>query len=283
MNYMTLLTITRPLLAANNRGESDGTNQTLQTIETRKDSRTTISGYSLRYAIRENIIADGGTCWRVPDEDPTNPSGFLYYNREGELVRDKIAAVPDNYFNWDDTTLFGDMTIKGKEVNAKRRGAANVSVAISTTPWDGNTAFVRGLKQEEGKLNPFSGERHFTRYQFTSTLSFRDLQGRVEAAGRFVDGLRNIQAGGNHSANATDLIPDLIVWRTHNRPGTGGLYLAGGLDYEPTEPVDPSNIIEDLRNLGHTDYRMAGRGQEMTIHEGLESIKADALLYAKGK
>lgn len=283
MNYMTMLFITRPLLAANNRGENNGTNQTLQVIETRGSSRTVISGYSIRYAIRENINAEGGKCWRVPDPDPTNPSGFLYHNKEGELVRDKIAAVPDDYFDWDDTALFGDMGIKGKDVNAKRCGAVKVSVAISTTPWDGNTAFVRGLKQEDGKLNPFSCERHFTRYQFTSTISFRDLRERPEAVGLFVDGLRNIQAGGNHSSNATDLIPDLIIWRTHNRPGTGGLYLAGGLDYDPNEPVDPNGIIEDLHNLGHTNYRMAGKGHEMTIHEGLNSIKADALMYAKGE
>lgn len=281
--YLSLMIISRPMLAANNRGENSGNAQTLQKVSTRNDRRTVLSGISIRRAMRVHMQKNGASMWRetLDDMNTEFPAGYVY--RKGDTSsNDMNAVVPESPSDFDDTIAFGYMVApKGSEKGANRhRSQVSVSDALSTTPWDGDTAFAQGLKAG-GELNPFSFERHYTRYQFTVNMNLTGLAERPQALPYIIQSLKGLQVGGNHAGHASDVIPEFIVWRFHKEPGTGGLYLAGGLDFEPNKPIDPTGIVVNLKSLGLTDYQMAGTGQEMSISQALEVIETDAVALLK--
>lgn len=276
--YLSLLVISNPVLAANNRGETDNNLQTLQKIGTRRGVRTVLSGQSIRRAIRDSMQASGAKMWRrtiVPTED--NPVGYIYGDNDSPTMANAEPPNPEGY----DDEMFGWMVAaKGKaDYATKRASYIGVSAAISTTPYDGDKAFCQGLKAKAGDkgkpdLAPFSAERHWTRYQFLVTL---DLEAAGDRAHHILESLKGLQVGGSHTANLTELTPDLLAWRTHTAPGQSGLYLGAGIVFSPDEPVDIEPLRERAANLG-IYIQVAGIGQEMTVAEAIKAIKEEVLV-----
>jgi CRISPR-associated protein Cst2 len=205
--FVTIVTPTA--IAANNRGEGDGsTLATLQKITRGSDQYTTVSAEAIRWGMREYF--------QNSDEESTN--------RTFDPDTDKYTLKEDGKFDPDkfiDDDLFGYMDAKKNASNenatTKRRGAFEVSRAMSLDPYWGDTAF--GSKGgEKGKTSIHSTELHCTAYQYTVALTPESLKdsGRALLALDAISAVRHV--GGNHSRFLYDFRPESIIIRITEDP-----------------------------------------------------------------
>ena len=246
--YLTLLIVSNPVLAANNRGEGTGNLQTLQQITTPTGTRTVLSGVALKRAIRDAMIANGAKMWRRNDgSDPKdNPAGYVYGDNDSPSMAKAEPASPLGYAD----EQFGFMVAeKGKgEQIAKQKGFCEVSTAVSTTNYDGDVAFVQGLKAKDPQLNPFQAERHYTRYQFTTTWDLANVD--EESFRQALFSLRSLAVGGSHSSNATEITPDQVLWCLHRVPGRAGLQVGISDVLPPDEQLNLDSIKQRAEEIG---------------------------------
>jgi CRISPR-associated protein Cas7/Cst2/DevR subtype I-B len=272
--HLTILIVSNPVLAANNRGEGTGNLQTLQHITTPTGVRTVLSGAALKRAIRDSMIARGAKMWRRNDNNNplTNPAGYVYGENNSPTLAKATPGTPDGY----DDEQFGFMKAekdKGDQA-VKKKGACELSVAISTTNYDGDVGFHLGLKAAEPQLNPYGAERHYTRYQYTITWDLSLV--RPQAFQAAAEALRSLAVGGSHSSNATEITPDQVAWAFHAAPGRAGLQVGMGDLFPPDQPVDLSSIVARARAIGAANAVKQG-----TSGEALSAIIAEALPYCK--
>ena len=262
--FLTALIVSNPVLAANNRGENADTIQTLQRVTTPTGSRTVLSGYAIKRAIRDAMIANGARMWRRNDDsDPQgNPAGYVYGDNASPSIVKAAPATPSGY----DDEQFGFMRAeKGKgEQIVKQKGAVEVSVAISTTDDHGDISFVQGIKAVEPQLNPFGAERHYTRYQYTITWDLSKVS--PGAFTHAANALRSLAVGGSHSSNASEITPDQVLWTLHRAPGRAGLQIGMGEVFLPNEHVDLSSVLGRAEELGVSlgGVRQGARGQAIS-------------------
>ncbi|MFN4270390.1 MAG: type I-B CRISPR-associated protein Cas7/Cst2/DevR [Thermosynechococcus sp.] len=204
--FATIVTAT--LIAANNRGEGDGsTLSTLQKITRGNDQYTTVSAEAIRWALREYF--------QNHYEQQTNRT----FNPE----TDKYSFKKENFNaeEYIDDDLFGYMDAKkGKDnenATTKRRGALEVSRAISLDPYWGDIAF--GSKGgEKGKTSIHMTEMHYTAYQYTIALTPNSLKQPARAL-LALDAIAAVQhVGGNHARFLYDFSPESIVIRMTDDP-----------------------------------------------------------------
>lgn len=204
--FATIVTATA--VAANNRGEGDGsTLATLQKITRGNDQYTTVSAEAIRWGLREylqNLNSDKVNRTFDPDKDVYN------------LKNERFSAK-----DFIDDDLFGYMDAKKGENNedatTKRRGALEVSRAISLDPFWGDIAF--GSKGgAKGKTSIHSSEVHYTAYQYTITLTPETLKD-PERAALVLDAIGAVRhVGGNHARFLYDFRPESIVIRVTPDP-----------------------------------------------------------------
>ncbi|MGQ9873331.1 type I-B CRISPR-associated protein Cas7/Cst2/DevR [Leptodesmis sp.] len=204
--FATIVTATA--IAANNRGEGDGsTLATLQKITRGNDQYTTISAEAIRWGLREyfqNHYAEKTNRTFDPDNDK-----YIFKNE---------CFSPEDYI---DDDLFGYMDAKkdkdNKDKTTKRRGALEVSRAISLDPYWGDTAF--GSKGgEKGKTSIHSTEVHCTAYQYSVALTPESLKDPARAilALNAIAAVRHV--GGNHARFLYDFRPESIILRVTEDP-----------------------------------------------------------------
>lgn len=206
--------VTPTAIAANNRGEGDGsTLSTLQKITFGNDQYTTVSAEAIRWAFREylqNIKEMEVNRTFNPDADE--------YNLKGEKYPKGVTYNAQTYI---DDDLFGYMDAKKGSDNEnntkKRRGALEVSRAISLDPYWGDIAFG-STGGQKGKTSIHSTEVHRTAYQYTIALTPESLkkQERVILALDAIAAIRHV--GGNHSRFLYEFRPESIVIRITNDP-----------------------------------------------------------------
>lgn len=204
--FATIVTATA--VAANNRGEGDGsTLSTLQKITRGNDQYTTVSAEAIRWGLRE----------------------YFQNNNEAETNRtfdpdtDKYSFKDEGFSATDyiDDDLFGYMDAKkgsdNKDATTKRRGALEISRAISLDPYWGDVAF--GSKGgEKNKTSIHSTEVHCTAYQYTTALTPESLKdpGRTLLALDAISAVRHV--GGNHARFLYDFRPESIAIRITEDP-----------------------------------------------------------------
>lgn len=273
--HVTVLIVSNPVLAANNKGEGTGNIQTLQRITTPTGSRTVLSGYALKRAVRDAMIANGARMWRRNDDsDPVkNPAGYVYGDNASPELAKAEPPTPEGYHD----NQFGFMKAeKGKgEQIVKQKGAFEMSVAVSTTNDEGDISFVQGLKAAESQLNPFGAERHYTRYQFTATWDLAKID--AESFQHAANALRCLAVGGSHSSNATEITPDQILWTLHKVPGRAGLHVGMGDIFPPDERVDLSDIKRRAEMIGVS----VGGVHIDTSGTGIDAMIAAAVSHCK--
>ncbi|RCJ27082.1 type I-B CRISPR-associated protein Cas7/Cst2/DevR [Nostoc minutum NIES-26] len=206
--------VTPTAIAANNRGEGDGsTLSTLQKITFGNDQYTTVSAEAIRWAFREyfqNLKESEVNRTFNPDEDK--------YSLKGE--QDKKAKTYDALTYIDDD-LFGYMDAKkgadNENATTKRRGVLEVTRAISLDPYWGDIAF--GSKGgEKDKTSLHSTEVHRTAYQYTIALTPDSLK-KQERAALALDAIAAIRhVGGNHSRFLYEFRPESIAIRITDDP-----------------------------------------------------------------
>ena len=200
--------VTSTAVAANNRSEGDGsTLSTLQKITRGNDQYTTVSAEAIRWGLREYLQnLDSGKVNRTFDPDKD------IYNLKNERFSAK---------DFIDDDLFGYMDAKKGEKNEdatkKRRGALEVSRAISLDPFWGDIAF--GSKGgAKGKTSIHSSEVHCTAYQYTIALTPETLKDPKRAA-LMLDAIGAVRhVGGNHARFLYDFRPESLVIRVTQDP-----------------------------------------------------------------
>jgi len=200
--------VTPTAIAANNRGEGDGsTLSTLQKITIRNDQYTTVSADAIRWAYREyfqNYQPDKVNRTFDPEADK--------YNIKDEKYSAEIYIDDD---------LFGFMDAKkdknNKNATEKRRGALEVSRALSLDPFWGDINF--GSKGgQKGKTSIHNTEVHCTAYQYTLALTPSALKDS-ERAKLLLDAIPAIKhVGGNHARFLYEFRPESIVIRITEDP-----------------------------------------------------------------
>src|SRR4051794_23611514 len=113
--------LTAQAVAANNRGENEGTISTLQKIIRNGDIYSTVSAEAIRYAMREMWLDDDEV---AVNRDITKGGKAAWADRE--------FTDPPKYI---DNDILGYMHAKKETVN--RRGILEITRAISTMPWPG--------------------------------------------------------------------------------------------------------------------------------------------------
>lgn len=204
--FATIVTATA--IAANNRGEGDGsTLATLQKITRGNDQYTTVSAEAIRWGMREYFQNYNGS-----DTNRTFSPDTDKYSFKNE----RFSA--DDFI---DDDLFGYMDAKkgkdNEDATTKRRGALEISRAISLDPYWGDTAFgsTGGTK---GKTSIHSTEVHCTAYQYTIALTPESLKDQTRAilALDAIGAVRHV--GGNHARFLYDFRPESIVIRVTEDP-----------------------------------------------------------------
>jgi len=206
--HLFITVVTPTAIAANNRGEGDGsTLSTLQKITRGSDQYTTVSAEAIRWGLREYF--------QNTDEAATNRT----FNPDTDKYTFKNERFSAKEFIDDD--LFGYMDAKkgkdNEDATTKRRGALEVSRAMSLDPYWGDAAFgsTGGTK---GKTSIHSTEVHCTAYQYTVALTPESLKDpkRSIAALEAIAAVRHV--GGNHSRFLYDFRPESIVIRITEDP-----------------------------------------------------------------
>ncbi|MEM8828466.1 MAG: type I-B CRISPR-associated protein Cas7/Cst2/DevR [Cyanobacteria bacterium P01_G01_bin.19] len=200
--------VTPTAVAANNRGEGDGsTLSTLQKITRGNDQYTTVSADAIRWGYREYL-------------QNTRPDKV---NRTFDSEADKYDIKNEKYNAeiYIDDDLFGFMDAKkdknNKNATTKRRGALEVTRAISLDPFWGDITF--GSKGgEKNKTSIHNTEVHCTAYQYTLALTPSSLKD-PERAKLLLDAIPAIQhVGGNHARFLYEFRPESIVLRITEDP-----------------------------------------------------------------
>ena len=200
--------VTPTAVAANNRGEGDGsTLSTLQKITRGNDQYTTVSADAIRWAYREYLQS-------VKPEE---------VNRTFDAETDKYIIKNEQYNakTYIDDDLFGYMDAKkgadNKDATTKRRGVLEVSRAISLDPFWGDITF--GSKGgQKGKTSIHNTEVHCTAYQYTLALTASSLKDPSRAQ-LILDAIPAIQhVGGNHARFLYEFRPESIVLRVSDDP-----------------------------------------------------------------
>lgn len=204
--FITIVTPTA--VAANNRGEGDGsTLSTLQKITKGNDQYTTVSADAIRWGYREYLQNS------QPDQ----------VNRTFDPETDKYNIKNEKYnaITYIDDDLFGFMDAKkdkdNKNATTKRRGVLEVSRAISLDPFWGDITF--GSKGgEKGKTSIHNTEVHDTAYQYTLALTPSSLKD-PDRAKLLLDAILAIKhVGGNHARFLYEFRPESIVIRVTEDP-----------------------------------------------------------------
>lgn len=200
--------VTPTAVAANNRGEGDGsTLSTLQKITRGHDQYTTVSAEAIRWGLREYFQNANKS-----DVNRTFDSDKDLYNLKNERY---------NAQDFIDDDLFGYMNARkdkdNKDDTIKRRGALEVSRAISLDPYWGDVAFgSKGGKKDNTSIH--STEVHCTAYQYTIALTPESLK-QPERAALALDAVSAIRhVGGNHSRFLYDFRPESITIRVTQDP-----------------------------------------------------------------
>ncbi|QSF50106.1 MULTISPECIES: type I-B CRISPR-associated protein Cas7/Cst2/DevR [unclassified Thermosynechococcus] len=204
--FATIVTTTA--VAANNRGEGDGsTLSTLQKITRGNDQYTTVSAEAIRWGLREYFQNH----YEKETNRTFNPETDRYSFKDEKFSAEKY--IDDDLFGYMDAKKGKD----NEDATTKRRGALEISRAMSLDPYWGDIAF--GSKGgEKGKTSIHSTEVHCTAYQYTIALTPESLK-KPERALLALDAIGAVRhVGGNHARFLYDFRPESIVLRITDDP-----------------------------------------------------------------
>ncbi|MFO0609484.1 MAG: DevR family CRISPR-associated autoregulator [Polyangiales bacterium] len=219
--------------AANNRGENEGNVTTLQKLLWRGEVHTTVSAEAIRWAVRyfwqrkaelgdarlttnrrwdevreDNVMRDPTwAAWKADKVDAAatyiddDVLGFML----AEGAKEEVDAAPG-----DGKRKKGAKPAKG--TISKRRGALEVTRAVSTSPFAGDLTF-NAKSGTKGSTSLYSTEVHATRYQY----GFAITPARLAVPARVYDVLDAVvglgEVAGNHSRFLYDFAPESVVFR----------------------------------------------------------------------
>ena len=208
------LVVTAYGTAANNRGENEGNLTTLQKILWKDEVHTTVSAEAIRWAIRYYWQQTGKPVNRVWNDLAQNhewqDENWLAWTDPEGAGKDAPVYIDDD--------VMGFMLAEGAKQEGekgtcnKRRGALEVTRALSLTPFVGDITF-NAKSGEKGSTSLYGTEVHATRYQYGFSLTPEYLR-KPERLQDVVDAIVHLgEVAGNHSRFLFDFAPESIVLR----------------------------------------------------------------------
>lgn len=258
--HIFVTAVTPTAVAANNRGEGDGsTLSTLQKITKGNDQYTTVSADAIRWGYREYL----------QNSQPDN------VNRTFDAEADQYNIKDEKYNakTFIDDDLFGFMDAKkdkdNKNATTKRRGALEVSRAISLDPYWGDIVFgSKGGKKDNKSIH--NTEVHCTAYQYTMALTPSSLKD-PERAKFLLDAIPGIKhVGGNHARFLYEFRPESIVIRVTEDPSPWIL----GCFERVGESVGCSRLVRlvEVNDIPASELIVAGEIADTPYGEQLKSL-----------
>lgn len=215
--------------ASNNRGLNEGNVATLQKLVWEGGVHTTVSGESIRFALRRRLQeGEEPTNRRYDDERRSNEWEDPKFTRWSE----KSKEVP-----FVDDDLLGFMAAEGAKQDGEKGGAKvrravlEVTRAVSLTPWPGDVTFnaaspgaTPSAQKKGSNPVPYGTEMHATRYQYGIALTPKRLRvpARAAVAVRTLCALG--QVAGNHGRFLFDFSPESVIFRITPDPAPRLLY-----------------------------------------------------------
>ena len=217
-------------IAANNRAQSEDNITTLQKILWQGETHTKVSAEAIRWAIRYYWQKAGYPVNRVWKDNPLpqekNPSRQDCNFNPGEFIDDDLLGFMETESpkqeSEENSQKSKAKTPNKQKQNKKaapkgsvknRRGALDVTRAISMTPYDGRTTFNARSGNKKDKKSLYGTEFHGTNYQFGFGITPESCldRGRVLT---LLDAIVSIsKVGGNHGRFLFDFAPESIVLR----------------------------------------------------------------------
>lgn len=258
--HIFVTVVTPTAVAANNRGEGDGsTLSTLQKITRGNDQYTTVSADAIRWGYRE--------CLQNSQPD--------HVNRTFDPESDKYNIKDEKYNaqTYIDDDLFGFMDAKkgsdNKDATTKRRGVLEVSRAISLDPYWGDIVF--GSKGgEKGKTSIHNTEVHCTAYQYTLALTPSSLKD-PERANLLLDAIPAVKhVGGNHARFLYEFRPESIVIRVTEDPSPWIMNAFARVG----ESIGCSHLIRlvEVKDISASELIVAGEIADTPYGEKLKNL-----------
>jgi len=215
--------------AANNRGETEGNITTLQKILWNGEVHTSVSAEAIRWAIRYSWQRSGKKVNRVWDDEASDhkwqDEDWLPWTDPHGKGKGKETYIDDDVMGF---MLAEAGKTEGSEAEAamgkgkkkqrvkgtcdKRRGALEVTRALSLTPFSGDVTF-NAKSGEKTSTSLYGTEVHATRYQYGFALTPEWLREKSRALD-VVDAIVSLsEVAGNQSRFLYDFSPDTVIFR----------------------------------------------------------------------
>jgi CRISPR-associated protein Cst2 len=215
------LVVTPHGTAANNRGENEGNITTLQKLLWNGEVHTTVSAEAIRWAIRYYWQRKGIPVNRKWDEDANDhtwqdPKWERWGKGDYDYIDDDVlgfmVAEAGKAEGNDAEEAKGKKKARVKGSATKRRGALEVTRAISLTPFAGDITF-NAKSGEKTSTSLYGTEVHATRYQYGLALTPQWLreQSRTLPVVDAIVGLSEV--AGNQSRFLYDFSPESVIFR----------------------------------------------------------------------
>jgi CRISPR-associated protein Cst2 len=216
------LVITPHGTAANNRGENEGNITTLQKLLWNGEVHTTVSAEAIRWAIRYYWQRKEIPVNRKWDEDANDHRwqdpkwerwGKGHYDYiDDDVLGFMVAEAGKAEGNDAEALRTTGRRSRVKGTATKRRGAFEVTRAISLTPFAGDITF-NAKSGEKSSTSLYGTEVHATRYQYGFALTPQWLreQSRTLPVVDAIVGLSEV--AGNQSRFLYDFSPESVIFR----------------------------------------------------------------------
>jgi CRISPR-associated protein Cst2 len=224
------LVVTSHGTAANNRGENEGNITTLQKLLWNGEVHTTVSAEAIRWAIRYYWQRAGKNVnwtwneltndheWQdqkwLPWTDPDGKGKGRETYIDDDVLGFMLAEAGKAEGNDEEEVreAKGKRRPRVKGTIEKRRGALEVTRAISLAPFAGDITF-NAKSGEKTSTSLYGTEVHATRYQYGFALTPECLQEKSRTLD-VVDAITSLcEVAGNQSRFLYDFSPDSVIFR----------------------------------------------------------------------
>lgn len=244
--------VTQYGVAANNRAENEGNITTLQKILWNGELHSSVSAEAIRFALRllwqqrfddtKDALLRVNRRWDELKQDfdieDQGFSGETYIDDDVMGYMDAQAAKAEK----EDSTETNKGRKRAKGTTTARRGALEVTRAVSLYPYFGETTFnARGGMK--GRTSLYATEMHATSYQFSFSLTPSALI-KPERTSAVLEAFGSLnRVGGNQGRFLYDFSPLVVLFRITHDPAPRILYV---FEQEVGGPLQMNSLLSRI-------------------------------------